>query len=242
MLCDGLFATLDIYDDYAGHSAAVNMAIDEALLNLATTPSIRFYHWPSPALSFGYFVKFTAVAGWQRERELVRRWTGGGIVFHGNDLTYAMVIPANDPLFGKSASWIYEQVHRALVNALAETGRRAAVTPGDAAHAAPAKIFRMPFRRANSGQTASHCFAQPVNTDVTMNGRKIAGAAQRRTRRGLLQQGSIQGLEIDDGLADRFARALSANCEKRRPNDKLLNVARALARDKYGAASWLRRW
>src|SRR5579885_1131093 len=122
MLCDGLFATLDIYDDYAGHSAAMNMAIDEALLNLATTPSIRFYHWPSPALSFGYFVKFTAVAGWQRERELVRRWTGGGIVFHGNDLPYAMVIPANDPLFGKSASWIYEPVHRALVNAIAEPG------------------------------------------------------------------------------------------------------------------------
>lgn len=242
MLCDRLFATLDIYDDPAGHSAAMNMAIDEALLNLATTPSIRFYHWPSPALSFGYFVKFTAVAGWQRERELVRRWTGGGIVFHGNDLTYAMVIPANDPLFGKSASWIYEQVHRALVNALAETGRRAAMAGSCGANALPANSFPKSFPLTRPNRTAADCFSQPVNTDVIVEGRKIAGAAQRRTRLGFLQQGSIQGLEIDDGLADRFARALSANCDERRPNDKLLNVAQTLVRDKYGAASWLRRW
>ncbi|SRR5579884_80343 len=242
MLCDRLFRAIDVYYDHARHSAAMNMAIDEALLNLATIPSIRFYRWRSPSLSFGYFVKFAAVAGWQSERELVRRWTGGGIVFHGTDLTYAMVIPANDPLFGKSASWIYERVHCALVNALAKTGLRAAMAPGDTADTGPAKIFRIPFRRPNPGPTASQCFEQPVNTDVLIDGRKIAGAAQRRTRRGLLQQGSIQGLKLDDGLAERFARALSANCEEQKSNDKLLNLARALAREKYGAASWLRRW
>ena len=81
----------------------MNMAIDEALLETAVVPSIRFYRWHSPALSFGYFGKFSDVAIYAAERDLVRRWTGGGIVFHGDDLTYSIVIPASDPVFGESS-------------------------------------------------------------------------------------------------------------------------------------------
>src|ERR1700756_33010 len=78
-----LFSSLDVHDDHTPHSAAMNMAIDEALLEYATIPLIRFYRWRSSALSFGYFGRFTDIARYQCERDLVRRWTGGGIVFHG---------------------------------------------------------------------------------------------------------------------------------------------------------------
>src|SRR5918996_1468012 len=122
-----LFTALTIYHDGAGHLAAINMAIDEALLEAATIPSIRFYGWSSPALSFGYFGKFADVADYTSERDLVRRWTGGGIVFHGKDLTYSIVIPASDPVFAESSMAIYESVHRALAAALAETGKHAVV-------------------------------------------------------------------------------------------------------------------
>ncbi len=94
-----IFAALDVYHDIAPRSAAMNMAIDEALLESARVPSVRFYRWQSPALSFGYFGRFADVADYADERDLVRRWTGGGIVFHGEDLTYSIVIPANDPVF-----------------------------------------------------------------------------------------------------------------------------------------------
>src|SRR5206468_167708 len=104
-----------------------NMAIDEALLEHATVASIRFYRWHSPALSFGYFGRFADVGRYAAERELVRRWTGGGTVFHGNDLTYSIVIPANDAAFAESSMSIYEKIHRALADALAETGQRAVV-------------------------------------------------------------------------------------------------------------------
>ena len=77
----------------------MNMAIDEALLESATIPTIRFYRWNSPALSFGYFGTFSDVAIYAAERDLVRRWTGGGIVLHGDDLTYSIIIPASDPAF-----------------------------------------------------------------------------------------------------------------------------------------------
>ena len=71
--------------------------------------------------------------------------------------------------------------------------------------------------------------------------RKIAGAAQRRTRSGLLQQGSIQGVDLGNDFAERFARALSANCSERKINEEVLNRARELAYCKYGTAAWLRK-
>jgi len=87
----------------------------------------------------------------------------------------------------------------------------------------------------------SNCFANPVRADVMIHGRKVAGAAQRRTRAGLLQQGSIQGVDLGKGLAGRFARALSANCSERKINEEILKRARELAHRKYGTDSWLRR-
>ena len=100
----------------------MNMAIDEALLEFAVVPSIRLYRWHAPALSFGYFGKFADVACYEHDRDLVRRWTGGGIVFHGDDLTYSIVIPASDSAFAESSTAIYEKVHRALCDALNENG------------------------------------------------------------------------------------------------------------------------
>src|SRR5262249_33501134 len=94
-----LFGTLQVCHDFCHRSAATNMAIDEALLETAVVPTIRFYSWHFSALSFGYFGKFSDVAIYAAERDLVRRWTGGGIVFHGDDLTYSIVIPASDPAF-----------------------------------------------------------------------------------------------------------------------------------------------
>jgi len=80
-----IFTALEIYHDIDSRSAALNMAIDEVLFETAAIPSIRFYKWDHPALSFGYSGKFADVANHERERDIVRRWTGGGIVLHGED-------------------------------------------------------------------------------------------------------------------------------------------------------------
>jgi lipoate-protein ligase A len=78
-----LFERIEICNDFTLRSAAMNMAIDKALLDTAAIPSIRSYRWNSFALSFGYFGKFADVTGFAAERNLVRRWRGGGIVFTG---------------------------------------------------------------------------------------------------------------------------------------------------------------
>jgi len=220
-----LFAVLNVYREAGAHFAAMNMAIDEALLEYATIPLIRFYRWQSPALSFGYFGRFADVASYQGERDLVRRWTGGGIVFHGDDLTYSLVVPLSDAAFTKSSRSIYEQIHQALCQVFFADGKPAELL-------AVAAIYD---RRYND------CFENPVLADVIIDGRKIAGAAQRRTRCGLLHQGSIQGIDLQNDLAQRFARELSVNCRELTLDDEILNRARELAERKYGTDVWLRK-
>jgi lipoate-protein ligase A len=221
-----IFRALDVYHDYTPRSAAMNMAIDEALLDHAALPSIRFYRWHSPALSFGYFGRFRDVAAFASSRDLVRRWTGGGIVFHGNDLTYSITIPGNDAAFAESSILIYEKVHHSLRSVLIADGERAELATATTPNA----------------QLADNksCFANPVRADVMVDGRKIAGAAQRRTRSGLLHQGSIQGIDLENGLAKRFAQELSANCSECEIDRKVLNRARELAERKYATDAWLR--
>jgi len=245
-----LFARLEVYSDNAPRSAAMNMAIDEALLESAAAPSIRFYRWESPALSFGYFGRFADVADKASERDLVRRWTGGGMVFHGEDLTYSVVVPAGDPVFSESSMSIYENVHHALRKALVANGERAELL-AVAAVCDRRTCFRSNNFPAADGSTQNSptvtdrryndCFANPVRADVTIDGRKVAGAAQRRTRDGLLQQGSVQYVDLGNGLVERFVQALSANCSERKIADEILNRAWELARQKYESDAWLRR-
>jgi lipoyl(octanoyl) transferase len=230
-ITEPLFAALNVCNDAAPHSAAMNMAIDEALLETTTVPTIRFYGWRSPALSFGYFEKFSDVALYANERDLVRRWTGGGIVFHGADLTYSIVIPANDPVFDESSIAIYERIHRALAEAVGRVGE----------HAELVASARCADGTRQRGVPASYCFMNPVRADVMMDGRKIAGAAQRRTRLGLLQQGSIQGFAMKADVVENFTQTLSTNCNEFEINEQILHRARQLAQQKYGTESWLRK-
>ena len=161
------------------------------------------------------------VANHASERDIVRRWTGGGIVFHGDDLTYSIVIPANDSVFVASSMSIYEEIHRAVSKALSSSGENAQLAAEE------------------SPSSSESCFASPVRADVLVNGRKVAGAAQRRTRRGLLQQGSIQQVDLAEDFAQRFSCELSANCNRRTIDDGLLKRAREIASQKYGTEVWL---
>jgi lipoate-protein ligase A len=214
-----LFQRLLLIEDGQPRRASMNMALDEAILETAVSPTIRFYRWDHPALSFGYFGKFSDVESDSTKRDIVRRWTGGGIVFHGEDLTYSIVIPASDSAFNESSMSIYEKTHRAIQRAVGSRAELAEV-------AAP--------------KSSESCFANAVRADVLLNGRKIAGAAQRRTRRGLLQQGSIQDVDLPEGFEISFASQLSDNCAHKTFDDRILTRAREIADRKYATSAWLR--
>jgi lipoate-protein ligase A len=220
MLCDELI----VIHHLAPVSAAMNMAIDEALLEQVTVPVLRFYGWRQPSLSFGYFNKFVEAAREAAGRELVRRWTGGGTVPHGDDLTYSFVTPATEPAAALGPSVIYAALHGAIRDALLEEGKDAHLAP----EAAP--------------KISEACFANPVRNDLLLNGSKIAGAAQRRTRGGFLHQGSIQLPDLSESFRNRFAGALGRKIVQATLSPQLLERATSLAAEKYGTEEWLRRW
>ncbi len=158
-------------------SAAFHMALDEVLLETMShwqRPVLRFYQWTERAASFGYFQKYSEVEPMTSLRPLVRRPTGGGLVPHDGDWTYSIVFPAGHEWYGLKAAESYRRVHEWLQAAF---GRLKLIT-----ELAPH------CRRVEPGQ----CFAGHEKFDLLWHGKKIAGAAQRRTRDGLLVQGSVQ--------------------------------------------------
>jgi lipoate-protein ligase A len=157
--------------------AALNMALDEALLEAMPrlqTPVLRFYGWTEPAATFGYFQKFSEVSVATHLRPLIRRPTGGGIVPHDADWTYAAVFPAGHEWHSLKAEESYRRIHDWLRMAFAELKVETELAPC--------------CKKTLPGQ----CFIGHEKFDLLWRGKKIAGAAQRRNKLGLLIQGSVQ--------------------------------------------------
>ena len=160
--------------------AAWNMAIDEALLQLAEfekTPVLRFYGWEAPTLSLGYFQSVNEVDLDECERlefDWVRRPTGGRAVLHDRELTYSFVGPIE--LLADSVEKSYEILSEALALGLGELGLPAELTQ------------RRPDSRAEKNPV---CFVAPAYAELTIQGKKVIGSAQMRTKRAVLQHGSI---------------------------------------------------
>ena len=227
-------------DDDEPHPAALNMAIDEALLErLEQLPLLRCYRWISPAVSFGCFGNVAAVRRDYPAADCVRRWTGGGIVEHGRDFTYSLLVPRALPLATLPASECYRLIHGAVASGLSSMGFREVEASEPAA--AP---------RTDAAPYLKPCFANPVAFDLLLSGRKIAGGAQRRTRRGLLHQGSIQGALLGEPAAggrwqrwkESLRKAFADRTIRAPVATEAMGAARLLAARKYGAASWTDRF
>lgn len=169
-----VFEQLQLWLDPQRRPGPEAMAVDEWLLATATAPVLRVYGWQGNWGSLGYFGKLAEARTAFPEIDWVRRWTGGGTVDHRADWTYTVVAPAGSALAGLRGAESYRILHAALAEALAAEGIRARLSSG-------------------ADQTgAAFCFENPVGHDlVDPTGRKLAGAGQRRTRHGLLHQGSV---------------------------------------------------
>ncbi len=219
LLIGVLFETLEVLDDCVPRDGAMNMAIDEALLLSILTPTLRLYRWKARTVSFGYFGHVADAEEFAAGRELVRRWTGGGMVPHGEDLTYSIMIPASCRAFAQGSRVLYESIHAALSSSLNQHGLASALTPSE------------------SQKVSEACFANPVTSDVMLGGVKIAGAAHRRTKTGLLHQGSVQ-IRLEALFGESFACALGATQETTQLAVKTEAAAQEIARQKYATEAW----
>jgi lipoyl(octanoyl) transferase len=214
-------------------AAAFNMALDEALLENASRlgrPVLRFYGWTEPAASFGYFQKYADVERATHLRPLVRRPTGGGIVPHAADWTYSVVFPPGHEWHWLKAEVSYWRVHEWIQAAFGRLRIQTELAPS--------------AKKAAPGQ----CFAGHEKFDLLWHGKKIAGAAQRRNKLGLLIQGSVQPPPVslkrtdwEDAMREVAREKFRAGWETFLPGPDLTARVEELARQKYSQAAYNRK-
>lgn len=239
---------LIIEDSEFRRRGAMNMAIDETLLQMASENGVtilRFYGWHPATLSLGYFQKATDRESHQPSLgcDLVRRASGGGAIMHDQELTYAFATPTN-------ARWsdteqTYLAFHETLVDVLAE-------------YAVKAKLHD---ESEGLRSQAFLCFQRRAVGDVTLEGQKIMGSAQRRAKNALLQHGSLllaksphapelDGIQEIAGkvievreLTTKWLQRLSARLKisffPEGLSDNELEVARELCDQKFDRDTWI---
>jgi len=166
--------------DAAGH-----MGLDEALLGarLEGRAVLRFYRWLRPGVTFGYgqrweLARQLAASRGMGSADLVRRATGGGVVFHDGDVTFSLVFPWERL---SSPGLMYKDIHRGV-----HTGLKAARVLNH--------IWTGQQRAAEGGALERACFGGvPEKMDlVRADGLKILGGALRRRGAVGLYQGSFR--------------------------------------------------
>jgi len=210
--------------------AAFNMALDEALLEAMPRlqkPVLRFYGWTEPAATFGYFQKFSEVERATQLRPLIRRPTGGGIVPHDADWTYSAIFPAGHEWHSLKAEESYRRIHDWLRLAFAELKIETDLAPC--------------CKKMLPGQ----CFVGHEKSDLLWHGKKIAGAAQRRNKLGLLIQGSVQSPSValarsnwEQAMVAVAADRFGIHWQAGGADDELLAAADQLAAGKFSQTGY----
>jgi lipoate-protein ligase A len=211
------------FEDNVPRDGPANMALDEAIVRSVQSSGavLRIYLWADVWTTFGYFTPWKDVLERYPETRAVRRWTGGGIVRHERDLTYSLCLP---PTQTPPNIRIYAEVHYALARALR------------AANPSVAVLIEPPKR---GGKV---CFDNPVSFDLAIAQKKVAGAALRRNRIGILLQGTIQGVTIPAEFGVNFAKNLASRVDSFNLSSETLALSDQLALDKYGSLDWNRKF
>jgi lipoate-protein ligase A len=175
------------------YSGKYNMEYDEHLFSNfehgSNETTLRIYGWEGPCISIGYTQKPELELNLANCKkygiEVVKRPTGGGIVFHNEfEVTYSLVCALDDPKLPKGMIESYVFISKIIIEALNRVGVPAELS--DTRHHEQARL----------------CFSFPASYEITLQGNKIVGSAQKRGKKALLQQGSIfirnSDLKIDD--------------------------------------------
>lgn len=145
-------------------------------------PVLRVYRWKKPSFTYGFSqhpqdqinMERCASAG----IEIAKRMTGGGILFHDDEITYSFVCGKEDAGEPPGVFVSYRQVCAFLVRFYGSLGLKASF-------ALESKDFQA---RCAPQQL---CSASYEKYDLVINDKKIGGNAQKRKRQVIFQHGSI---------------------------------------------------
>ncbi len=189
--------------------ASVNMAIDEAILQLHVSgkspPTLRFYQWDPPAISLGYFQRRHNIDFSRCQSlglEVVRRITGGRAVMHREDLTYSVIADCK-----YSLPAILKESYRRLCDGLLAGFDLL----GIAAEVGSERV---------SSTQPDVCFMLSTLGDIVYQGKKFVGSAQTRLEASLLQHGSI----VLESQVETWMEILAVNNDSREALSRMLRA------------------
>lgn len=142
-------------------------------------PTIRLYTWSEPGVSVGYLQSSLRT---ERGEKLapVRRPTGGGLVYHEtSEVVYCLVAPVSSGLLPAKLTAAYLMITKLICQGLIELGY-------------PVELGTQTELPGLKHRRNELCFTQAENFEIVLNGEKVVGSAQRRTRNTVLQQGTIK--------------------------------------------------
>ncbi len=179
-------------------NAIFNMAMDEAILSSVrsgySSPVFRLFEWNADAITFGYSqciadildtVKCAA-----KGIEIARRLTGGRAVYHTGDIAYSVTGFTCDERFGGTIKDTFRAISMVIADGLHQAG------------------IDTDIREDNQNSSAlSHpmhepCFLTASSFEIMLEGKKIAGSAQRRFGKVFMLQGTILTGPGSERIAD----------------------------------------
>jgi len=180
------------------------------------TGHFRIYGWDKPTLSLGKNQVISPdieVNCASLDIPIVRRPTGGRAVLHSNELTYCIVMPCDSMDIARNA---YRQIHAFFLKALDSIG-----------------VQNLDFVKSNADfnehyahQVSSACFSSSARYELTCNGKKLMGSAQRIFDGVLLQHGS---LPLDQSYLDIVKLLTNDQEEQLNMKQKILSHSTSLS-------------
>jgi lipoate-protein ligase A len=177
--------------------AVYNMALDERIFLRYLDdgmPVLRLYSWEQPSFTYGTSQapdgKIDIRRCFSDNVGIAKRMTGGGVLFHHNELTYSFVCSKADVGEEKNVFVSYRQICAFLISFYSSLGLKAS--------------FALESEDFKDKSTAHQlCSASREKYDIVIRGKKIGGNAQKRSRQAVFQHGSIP-ISIDWELMRRY--------------------------------------
>jgi lipoate-protein ligase A len=193
-------------------SADCHMKRDYQILSyfLSNNSIINHYDWEGPSATYGCLLRPEKYLDLNKVKEidlsLAKRPTGGGIVFHLWDLAFSFFLPATHPVFSLNTLDNYAIVNKAVISTVRDF----------LGSSTPVLLPQEPLPLDDAAR--NFCMAKPTKYDVMIDGRKVGGAAQRRTKLGLLHQGTISIVSPDFSYLEQVLLPGTAVIEAMRQN------------------------
>ena len=236
--------------------AFFNMALDEAILQSCQSegaiPTLRLYLWKPPGVSFGYFQATENTVDLNKCKknniDVVRRITGGRAVLHENEITYSVCASAQEyPELGENINETYQKISFALLESLkalkvfgewVKPNREGiGIDPAGSINSLKASPRTVWFGASSLQVTEDSYFSKPCfmsnsRYEITVEGKKLIGSAQRRFQYSFIQHGSIPLGNGKFNLADLLSieSLASENKKKRVVKKKLEEKSTSLGR------------